>query len=353
MAGDRTEKPTAKKLEDARKKGQVARSRDVVQVGVLAACLVALSKWGGHAVTLLEENLARALSATGHGATRTLGVNDINTLLVGNGLLVAAVVGPIALASVAAAVASSVLQTGWLTTTEALTIDWGRLSPARGLQRIVRVGGYDLLKMAVVVTAIGWIAFGAARDVIQDATRLSLVPATTTALGAWNATDRLLKRSLIALAVVAAADFAVQRYRHMASLRMTKQEVRDEERLRDGNPIVKGRIRKIQREMARKRMLIATKRATVVVTNPTHFAVALEYHRDTMAAPRVLAKGSGLLAQRIKAIARDAGVPLVEQVALAQALYKTAEVGETIPADLFEAVAEVLAYLIRLKQLVL
>jgi len=155
------------------------------------------------------------------------------------------------------------------------------------------------------------------------------------------------------LALVAAADYAMQRYRWTASLRMTKQEVKDEARQQEGSPEVKGRVRRIQREMVRRRMLAATRRATVVVTNPTHYAVALEYRRAEMAAPRVVAKGRGLLAQRIKEIAREAGVPIIEQVALAQALYKTASVGETIPAQLFEAVAEMLAYLIRMKQVVL
>jgi flagellar biosynthetic protein FlhB len=349
---ERTEKPTAKKLEDARKKGQVARSRDVVQVGVLAAAIFALSRWGGHVLSLLEADLTQALSTVGETALQPLGPGDVRTLIFRGGGLVAMTVGPIAAMSIVAAVATSVLQTGWLVTTETITINWGRLSPARGLQRIAKMGGYELLKMVVIVTALGLVGMRATQDVIKDAPRLSHMATAASALGGWTAAEQLLRRALLVLAVVAAADFGVQRYRHRASLRMTKQEVRDEERQRDGSPLIKGRIRRIQRELARKRMLMATKRATVVVTNPTHFAVALEYHREKMAAPRVLAKGTGLLAQRIKEIAKEAGVPLVEQVALAQALYKSTEVGDTIPGELFEAVAEVLAYLIRLKQLV-
>jgi flagellar biosynthetic protein FlhB len=134
---------------------------------------------------------------------------------------------------------------------------------------------------------------------------------------------------------------------------MSKQELRDEARESEGSSEVKGRIRRIQREMSKRRMLGDVKRATVVVTNPTHFAVALEYRRGAMAAPKVLAKGQDLIAAAIREQARRFGVPIVENKPLAQALYKSADVGETIPAGLFAAVAEVLAQLIRLKQLVL
>jgi flagellar biosynthetic protein FlhB len=132
---------------------------------------------------------------------------------------------------------------------------------------------------------------------------------------------------------------------------MTKQEMRDEARSSEGSPELKARVRRIQREMTRKRMLGAVKTATVVITNPTHYAVAIEYRRAEMAAPVVVAKGRDQLAQRIKALAREAGVPMVENVPLAQALYKGADVGDEIPGPLFGAVAEVLAYLIRIRQL--
>jgi flagellar biosynthetic protein FlhB len=134
---------------------------------------------------------------------------------------------------------------------------------------------------------------------------------------------------------------------------MTKQEVRDEGKSSEGSPEIKHRIRKVQREMSRRRMLGAVKEATVVVTNPTHFAVALQYRRDSMAAPMVVAKGRDLVAQRIRTIARESGVPIIENVSLAQALYKGTEVGDAIPGALFGAVAEVLAYLVRIKQLML
>jgi flagellar biosynthetic protein FlhB len=152
---------------------------------------------------------------------------------------------------------------------------------------------------------------------------------------------------------LALADAGWQWWKYYQSLKMSKQDLRDEAKGSEGNPEMKARVRRIQREMTRKRMLAAVPTATVVITNPTHFAVALEYRRGTMTAPVVVAKGQDLVAQKIKQIAYDHGVPTVENVPLAQALYKGAEVGDAIPADLFGAVAEVLAYLVRIRQLLL
>jgi flagellar biosynthetic protein FlhB len=167
----------------------------------------------------------------------------------------------------------------------------------------------------------------------------------------WNAASGLVTNAAFGLLLLAGADFFVQRHQLHQSLRMSRQEIRDEHRLSEGNPEIKARVRRIQREMVRRRMLSATRKATVVITKPTHYAVALEYRRESMSAPIVVAKGQGHMALRIKAIARDAGVPTVENVQLARALHASAEVGDAIPGPLFEAVAEVLAYLIRLKQL--
>jgi flagellar biosynthetic protein FlhB len=179
------------------------------------------------------------------------------------------------------------------------------------------------------------------------------MPVASSGARAWATIEHVIRQSLVALAATGMADYGYQRWQFMRSMRMTKEEVREESKLTDGNPEIKGRVRRVQREMVRRRMLASVPKATVVITNPTEYAVALEYHRDSMGAPKVVAKGRNLLAVRIKTIARDHGVPTVENVPLARALYASVEVGETIPPELFEAVAEVLAYLIRLKQLVL
>jgi flagellar biosynthetic protein FlhB len=171
-------------------------------------------------------------------------------------------------------------------------------------------------------------------------------------LSAWEHTVLFLKRAAITLIALAAGDFGLQKWRTGQSLKMTKQEVKDDMKMSEGNPEIKARVRRVQREMIRKRMLAAVPKATVVVTNPTHFAVALRYQRG-QAAPEVVAKGADALALKIRTIAREHGVPIIENPPLARAIYKQVEVGEFIPGDLFEAVAEMLAYMIRLKQLVL
>jgi flagellar biosynthetic protein FlhB len=209
------------------------------------------------------------------------------------------------------------------------------------------------VKAVIGLGAVGAVGYSVLYAFYGEAPRLmAMTPAQSSAY-AWDRIWRLLWQASLALAVLGAGDYGVQYWRWYQQQKMTRQEVRDEARMNDGNPEIKSRVRRIQREMVRKRMLGAVKTATVVVTNPTHFAVALEYRREQMVAPMVVAKGQDELAARIRALAREHNVPIVENVMLARALYATAEVGDVIPAPLFGAVAEVLAYLVRLKQLVL
>ena len=246
MAKDeRTEKPTAKKIRDARKKGQVARSREIIQVAVLAVSVVVLGRWGGHVLSLLETELAFVLSHTGDAALRTPALGDVGALVIRSGGLLAIAVAPIAAAAALTVVAASLAQTGWLVTTEPLKFNWGRLNPAKGLKRFGSTGGYDWLKMTALVTSLGLIAIWATQDLIHDVPRLARTATASTVLYGWNATDRLLRRFLLVLVVVAAADYVVQRYRMTKSLKMTKQEVKDEARQQEGSPEVKGRIRRI------------------------------------------------------------------------------------------------------------
>jgi len=173
------------------------------------------------------------------------------------------------------------------------------------------------------------------------------------AVHGWRSAVRLLWQCALALLALGAADYGVQRWRLMSSLRMSRREIRDEARANEGSPEIKARVRRIQRDMVRGRMLHATARATVVITNPTHVAVALEYRREKTIAPVVVAKGQELLAAKIREIARANSVPIVENPSLARALYHGTDVGDAIPAELFGAVAEVLAYLVRIRQLML
>jgi flagellar biosynthesis protein FlhB len=252
----------------------------------------------------------------------------------------------------AAAVVMTTVQGGFVFASEALTLNWSRLNPANGLARLgFKQGGIEALKAVFIGSVLVYIGYDATVALLAESPALARMTPVHAAARGWEAVRGLLQTTAVTLGLLALADYGVQRWRVMSGLKMTKDEVKDEAKLSDGNPLIKARVRKTQREMHRKRMLRAAAKATVVITNPTHYAVALEYDRRTMPAPRVVAKGKGFLAQQIKQIARDHEVPMVENVPLAQALYKTADVGDTIPADLFTAVAEVLSYLIRLKQI--
>jgi flagellar biosynthetic protein FlhB len=258
------------------------------------------------------------------------------------------------MATLVAGVATQSLQSGWNFAPEALTVDFNRLNPVNGFKRFgLMQSGMDTLKTFVSVAVIAWIAWVVVDAVMNQGLSLVWMSPLDAARTGWAHAESLMWKAAWGLAFLALGDYGLQRYRLMQSLKMTKQEVKDEARQAEGSPEVKGRIRRIQREMARRRMLDAVPKATVVITNPTHFAVALEYRRGEMTAPKVLAKGADHIALQIRERARKHGIPLVENKPLAQALFKTAEVGETIPAPLFAAVAEVLAQLIRLKQLVL
>jgi flagellar biosynthetic protein FlhB len=352
--GERTEKPTGKRLQDARKKGQVARSRDLAVAAASIAGTIALGRLGARLMTGLSDRLATDLAHLGDAPFRTVTTGELVSIVVSGGSAIAVLVGPIAMATMIAGVAMQSMQSGWNFAPEALKVDFGRLNPVNGFKRFgVMQSGLDTLKTFFAVGVIVWIAWFIVDAVMNQGLSLVWMSPLDAARTGWAHAESLMWKVAWGLALLALGDYGLQRYRLMESLKMTKQEVKDEAKQAEGNPEVKGRIRRIQREMMRRRMLENVQKATVVITNPTHFAVALEYRRGEMAAPMVLAKGADHIAMQIRERARKHGVPLVENKPLAQALFKTAEVGETIPAPLFSAVAEVLAQLIRLKQLVL
>jgi flagellar biosynthetic protein FlhB len=251
-------------------------------------------------------------------------------------------------------VLASALQVGWAYSPKAVEFNWGRLSPASGLSRLAPMQALpELFKAVIGMVVVGTIGYLFIHQVMVQAPALVGMMPRDSAAVIWSDMWTLLWRSTLALIALAAADFGVQRWRWYSQLKMSRQEVREEARSNEGSPEIKARVRRVQRDMARNRMLTLVKTATVVITNPTHVAVALEYRRSEMTAPVVVAKGQDHMAARIREIAREHGVPIVENVTLARALHKSAEIGDTIPADLFGAVAEVLAYLVRLKQLLL
>ena len=354
MSQERTEKPSGKRLREARKKGQFVHSRDLAIAGASVAATMALAGLGGRLFEGLATRLSSDLDRLGDNPLRLVNSGELNGLVLAGGWQIAFLVGPIAFCTVTAAVLIHGFQGGWSLAPEALRFDWNRLNPATGVKRLgITQSGVETLKTMVSVVAIALLGWLTIRGMVGESATLPWMTPVAAARVGWSHLETLLWRVGFALGLLALGDYALQYYRTMKSLKMTKQELRDEAKETEGNTEVKGRIRRVQREMARRRMLSDVKRATVVITNPTHFAVALEYRRGGMAAPMVLAKGQDHVAFAIREQARKHGIPIVENKPLAQALFKTAEVGDVIPAGLFAAVAEVLAQLIRLKQLVL
>lgn len=352
--GEKTEKPSTKKYKEAREKGQVARSRDLGIAVSSLAVTGALASLGPMVVQRLAARVAEALTAIGQASGRDLQPENLTSMVLANGALVGLLVGPIAVTAVVASVTISAMQGGLRFAPAALHIDFTRLNPATGLGRLKPSQSWvDTLKTILAVAVLVAIAWPIGEAMALDGLRFPWMSPASAAGHGWAAVRRLLWQGGFGLLVVGGADYALQLWRHVTSLKMTRQEVQDEGKSTEGSAETKGRVRKLQRDMARRRMLQATAHATVVVTNPTHYAVALEYRREKSPAPIVVAKGRDLLALRIREIARRNGVPIIENPPLARALHQGAEVGETIPAALFGAVAEVLAYLIRIKQLML
>ena len=352
MSAEQTEKPTRKKLEDARKKGQIARSRDLALAAASVAATFAVARLGGRLIGGLEDRLVGDLVRMGDAASRDLTGPEIAGIVTSGATLIAWLVGPIAITTMVAAVGMHGFQGGWSFAPGALQLNWSRLSPASGIKKFgMQQSLVDTLKTLVSVAALVYVSWGVLEAVTADSLGLTRLEPRDAAMVGWGHVQDMLWRAGIALGLLALGDYGLQHYRFMKSMKMSRQEVRDEARSADGSAEMKSRVRRVQREMGRRRMIADVVHATVVVTNPTHFAVALEYKRDTMAAPRVVAKGRDLVAQRIREAARRHEVPIVENKPLAQALFKTAEVGDTIPSHLFAAVAEILAYLVRLKQM--
>jgi flagellar biosynthetic protein FlhB len=343
-AGRRTERPTPRRLERAREQGNVPRSKELpgalVLFGLLGFAHVFGASWidrmaelfrgsfGATANPELDEARLVAVLWTAASATALLLVAPMGTLLV-------------------AGLGGQLVQGPPPFTLKPLALDASRLNPAAGLKKMFRLkAGVETLKVAfkmVLYTAV-------AADAVRDAFAEGLV-ATPGVEGALVAVFSLSGRVILRVAFVALGlailDLLFTRFEYFRGLRMTKQEVKDERKEHEGDPLVKMRIRSKQMALARTRMMADVPRATVVVTNPTHYAVALRYVPGDTDVPQLLAKGRGRIAERIREIATAHGVPLVSDPPLARSLYRAVEVGQFIPASLFRAVAEVLALVLR------
>jgi flagellar biosynthesis protein FlhB len=347
---EKTEEPSEKKLRESREKGEVPRSRDLSGAIVVLAGVAALMN-GGQSAFLH----ARRIFALGLGYSREALFSDA---LPGRTLHAAMhealnLFAPVAVATMLATLAAPLLLGGLNFSAQALQPKFDRLDPIKGLGRIFAMRGLielgkALLKLLFIGAVLG-LLLRHWQDELQATGRGSVVAGIAQSIG-------LLGRSALwfgsMLALIGGIDAIYQKFDHAKTLRMTKQEIRDEMKESEGNPELKGRIRQVQQAQSRRRMMEELPKADVVVVNPTHFAVALRYDDGRMGAPRVIAKGVDVLAQQIRLVAGSHRIPMVESPPLARALYATTELGREIPATLYVAVAQVLAYVYQLKQAV-
>jgi flagellar biosynthesis protein FlhB len=345
---ERTEPASVRRREQAREEGQVARSRELSTLALLLAA--------GGGLRFMGPGLADALSnLMRHGMQldRTLAFDsDLMLLrLKDSSVDVLLAFAPLLALLLLAGIASALLLNGWLFSLTPLLPDWGRIDPLKGLARILSWHGViEMLKAIVKAVIVG----GVAAWVLWHNSGAVLSIAAEPLGAAMAHMVQLLGTSFLvmagSMALIVAVDIPVQIWDNEKKLRMTREEVRQENKETEGDPQVKAHIRSQQREMARRRMMAEIPKADVVVTNPTHYAVALRYQDGAMRAPRVVAKGAHLLAAHIRALAEEHHVPILEAPPLARALYRHAELGDEIPSALYAAVAEVLAYVYQLRR---
>ncbi|GGE46406.1 flagellar biosynthetic protein FlhB [Pullulanibacillus camelliae] len=346
FAEEKTEKATPKKRRDTRKKGQVAKSNDLsTALSMLAIFIVFLfvaPKIGKGLGDLMKQSYTDDIQMAlteGH-------VHQLFTQLV---IETAKLIAPVLLIALVIGVFSNIAQIGLLFSTETLSFKFNRLNPLSGFKRIYSMRAIvEFLKSLLKILLIGlttFIVLWINRDQLLVLSQKTLWDSVRTA--GRTVLEMGVAASLVLL-FIGALDYAYQRFDHEKNIRMSKKEIKDEYKNTEGDPQIKAKVRELQRQMAMRRMMQEVPKADVVITNPTHFAVALQYKDDSMEAPVVIAKGADLIAQRIKAIARENDVVIVEKKELARALFHRLDIGDPIPEEFFKAVAEILAYVYKL-----
>ena len=345
---ERTEEPTGKRLEDAREKGQVPKSRELGTVASLLAAAAAFITMGGYMLQSVADMLSTSLNLSREQVFDT----KLMIPLLGDAVFhMLEVFSPFFFLMALVGVASSVVISGWMFSAEALTPKLEKLNPITGMGRLFSWRGLvelakSLAKFILVASVAYLVLSLKADDFLGLGTEplyagLSHMGHTITWVFLW------VSCSLILVVIV---DVPFQLWDHKRQLKMTKQEIKEEHKQSDGSPEVKGRQRQIQYQMSQRRMMEAIPSADVVVTNPTHYAVALRYDQDNMDAPKVVAKGADLIAMKIRGIAKEHDVPILSAPPLARALFHSAELDEYVPEGLYRAVAQVLAYVYHLRQ---
>ena len=344
---EKTEQATPRKRSEARKKGQVGKSREIPSVAVLLAGLSTLYLFGAymynHIKSLMQDTFSMiAVPNQGLAEFLVLGNIVIERFIV--------MVLPVMIAVFVTALLSNVLQIGFVLSWESVTPKLSKISPIKGIKRLFsKQTLMELFKSLAKLALVGVIAYVTVKGEMDRLPSLADSEVQAILLYILKIAFKIFIRVSMAMIFLAVLDFWFQKWQYEQQLKMTKQEVKEEFKRTEGDPLIKSRIKKIQYEIAKRRMMQEVPKADVVVTNPVRLAIALQYDTAEMSAPTVLAKGAGEVAERIKTLAREHHIPIVENRELAQNIYKMVEIANEIPSILYQAVAEVLAYVYKLR----
>lgn len=346
---EKTEKPTPKRRRDARKEGQVIQSKEVTTAFILLAAIFGLKLFGEFIINYLIDVVTEIYAS----------IENIDILFNENNLMInfikgvrafVIITGPILAMTFLVALIISYFQVGFLFTTKPLNIQLNRINPVEGFKRIFSKRALlELVKSILKVVIIGYVAYSYVYDNIYRIINLVNFEPNSILTNISNISYEFITRIIFAVMLIAFMDYFFQWRQHEKSLMMTKQELKEEYKQTEGDPLIKSKIKERQRRIAMSRMMQEVPKADVIITNPTHIAVAIKYDKDLHRAPYVIAKGKDLVAENIKKVAKDNSVPIVENKPIARVLYDTLEIGDLIPEDLYEAIAEILAYVYSLK----
>jgi flagellar biosynthetic protein FlhB len=347
FAGEKTEEATPKKRQEARQKGQVAKSMELPAAFILFASFLSFYVSGSY----MKTQITHVFRSVFYDYL-LLDITSSNVMMLFQQLFVQSmlIITPIFLVTVVVAIFSNYLQIGFLMTGDPLMMKFSKLNPLEGAKKIFSMRAVvDMLKSILKMTIIGYVVFTTLWDQKDQLMELARLPLENIFIFMSSITLKLGIKIGIVLIVMALFDYMYQKYEFEKSLKMSKQDIKDEYKKSEGDPLIKGKIREKQRRMAMQRMMQEVPKADVVITNPTHYAIALKYDPKNMQAPTVLAKGTDYIALKIKQVAKENRIITMENKPLARALYAQVEIGEAIPADMFQAVAEVLAYVYKMK----
>jgi flagellar biosynthetic protein FlhB len=347
FAGEKTESATPKKRQEARNKGQVAKSAELVAAFILFFSFLCFAMYGGW----MKDRLVQMFTGIFQDhLTMNVTMENVRALFAQLALQGLILLAPIFLLTLAIAVMGNYLQTGFIFTFEPLKMKFSKLNPIEGAKRLFTLrSAVDFLKSVLKMAIVGIVIYITLWGEKEKLVGLGRMPLQTTISYIASLTLQLGIKIGFTLIAIGILDYFYQKYEYEKSLKMSKQDIKDEYKNSEGNPLIKGKIKEKQRRLALRRMMQEVPKADVVITNPTHFAVALKYEAGKMEAPTVIAKGTDYIALKIKEVAKQHNIVTMENKPLARALYSQVEIGETIPAELFQAVAEVLAYVYKIK----